>query len=359
MFACTALCMISALSAPDATVPPKKDILVGINYFAGWWEAPPNKWHGADGADWRPKYPQRVPLLGEFNNQATMDREIKAAAGHGVDFFAILWYYNGKTGEKEPNARNLERGVLDFMHSSESGRMKFYVEFCNHPPYDVATDEDWQDCIQFWLTCFRHPSYLRVDGKLVFKVHGGHYFVMQNGKDLAKCKAKLDQLRTAVRNAGLGEMLIGCGVGGPEPIPAEHWAAKLFDFTATYMDLPQQEQRPEDYPFSDLEKFTEEGRAKHFNDAVPYLPYAAAGWNPRPWPDKRACYAFPNKDEWTAALESVKKDLLAQSQLGLPGGAKAFTIYAWNEFGEGGIVAPTQGDQCMKLDGIEKVFGGM
>jgi hypothetical protein len=34
----------------------------------------------------------------------------------------------------------------------------------------------------------------------------------------------------------------------------------------------------------------------------------------------------------------------------------AFTIYAWNEFGEGGIVAPTQGDQYMKLEGIKTVF---
>ncbi len=358
MLSCMALCLFSALAVPEVPTPAEKDILVGINYFAGWWEPMPNKWHGVDGADWRPKFPQRVPLLGEFNNQATMDREIKAAAGHGVDFFAILWYYNGRTGEREPNARCLDRGVLDFMQSSESARMKFYVEFCNHPPYEVATDTDWQDCIRFWITCFRHPSYLRVDGKLVFKVHGGHYFVMQNDKDLAKCKVKLDELRTAVRDAGLGEMLIGCGVGGPESIFPEHWAAKLFDFTATYMDLPQQEQRAEDYPFSDLERFTEEGRIKHFNDPVPYMPYVAAGWNPRPWLDKRPCYTFPNREEWIAALQSVKKDLLAQPKLGLPGGFKAFTIYAWNEFGEGGIVAPTQGDQYMKLEGIKAAFGG-
>lgn len=33
-----------------------------------------------------------------------------------------------------------------------------------------------------------------------------------------------------------------------------------------------------------------------------------------------------------------------------------FTIYAWNEYGEGGIVAPTQGDQAMKLEVIREVF---
>ena len=45
-----------------------RDTLVGINYFAGWWEELPNKWHGhgwtAQEPDWRPQHPERVPLLG-------------------------------------------------------------------------------------------------------------------------------------------------------------------------------------------------------------------------------------------------------------------------------------------------------
>ena len=32
-------------------------------------------------------------------------------------------------------------------------------------------------------------------------------------------------------------------------------------------------------------------------------------------------------------------------------------IYAWNEFGEGGIVAPTRGEKEMKLEVIEPAFG--
>jgi len=31
-------------------------------------------------------------------------------------------------------------------------------------------------------------------------------------------------------------------------------------------------------------------------------------------------------------------------------------IYAWNEFGEGGIVAPTRGENEMKLEAIRDVF---
>jgi hypothetical protein len=36
----------------------------------------------------------------------------------------------------------------------------------------------------------------------------------------------------------------------------------------------------------------------------------------------------------------------------------AVTIYAWNEYAEGGIVAPTLGEGFAKLQGIAAVFGG-
>ena len=56
----------------------------------------------------------------------------------------------------------------------------------------------------------------------------------------------------------------------------------------------------------------------------------------------------------------MKRDLREMEKLGLPlpGGAvqKAFTIYAWNEFGEGGFVAPTAGEKYMKLEAVKRVF---
>ena len=43
----------------------------------------------------------------------------------------------------------------------------------------------------------------------------------------------------------------------------------------------------------------------------------------------------------------------------LPSGAlqPAFNIYAWNEFGEGGIMAPSNGWRYRRLEAIASVFG--
>ena len=87
--------------------PDSSRCLVGIYYFAGWWEPLPNK-YTPDGKDWRKDYVGRVPLLGQYNDQPTMDKEIVAAAESGVDFFQILWY-----PVDERNAGGWRRDVRD------------------------------------------------------------------------------------------------------------------------------------------------------------------------------------------------------------------------------------------------------
>ena len=90
------------------------------------------------------------------------------------------------------------------------------------------------------------------------------------------------------------------------------------------------------------------------------MPYMPAGWSPRPWPETRPFFALPNRSEWRKELELMKADLENRTNLGLPlpdGSVQpAFNCYAWNEFGEGGIVAPTHITEYMKLEELQRVF---
>jgi hypothetical protein len=239
--------------------------------------------------------------------------------------------------------------------------MKFAIEYCNHEPYQVKTEEDWGHCTATWVEAMRHPSYLRVGGRMVFKVHSWHHFWGENAKDAKRCRARLDSFRRSVRAAGLGEVLIGCGIPAAETIVAGHAAGDLFDFTGTYMEVPNLPRREADYPYERLAAHVRQHRGAHGKDKIPYLPYLGAGFNAKPWPDDRARFAFPTQDEWTKELKTIKADLGRLPNLGfpLPNGRcqTAFTIYAWNEYGEGGFVAPTKGEGYMKLKAIQEVFG--
>ena len=321
--------------------------LVGVYYFAGWWRETPNKYYTA-GRDWRDDFPGRIPVLGQYNEQKTMDREIIAASSNGVDFFQILWY---------PNGEKLNEGLRTFMASPNAGRMKFTVEYVNHPPFDLPTDEAWEAACREWCSAMKHPSYLKVGGRPVFKIHGAHFFFQQNGNDPKRVEARLETLRRIAKENGLPKPLISSGVGAGV---ATGPAVASYDFLTTYMDIPQLPQKEDLYPYETLLKLAEDGWAGHAQKGEkPYVPYVPSGWDPRPWKDPRPSFEMPTRDQWKDALMRVKAALDKYPKLGIPvkgGRQKAILIYAWNEFGEGGIVAPTRGEGTMKLDVIREVF---
>ena len=347
LLVCAAVGLIAPAVEDNGMASPS-DYLVGIYYFAGWWEKSPNKWE-TGGHDWRPDYPERVPTLGEYNDQATMDREIVTASSHRVDFFQILWY---------PNGGPLNEWLRTFLASPIAGRMKFTIEFVNHPPFDLGKDADWEAACKEWCAAMKHPSYLRLDDRPVFKIHGMDYFYRQNGDDASKVTARLDTFRQIAKKNGLSSPLISSGVM-PGGVPSPERAAP-FDFLTTYMDMPSLPQRSEPYPYELLIKHAEAGWLRYAeHSSKPYVPYVPAGWDPRPWADPRPSFAFPTRDQWTGALSRAKAALDKYSNLGIPvkgGRKKMLLIYAWNEYGEGGIVAPTRGEKEMKLEAVREVI---
>ncbi|HOX38027.1 MAG TPA: hypothetical protein PL033_08570 [Candidatus Brocadiia bacterium] len=332
--------------------------LVGVYYFAGWWREQPNKWT-TGGIDWRAEYPGRVPLLGEYNEQETMDREIIAASDHGVDFFQILWYSETDTGRYEFQDR-LNGAVEQFMKSPNNVRMSFTVEFVNHPPFILKTGAQWDAACRQWCGYMKHPRYLRVDGRPVFKIHGAHHFYNQCDQDAAAVASRISRFREIARQEGVGEILISSGVGaegvatGPIVAP--------YDFLTIYNWIPPHPPRAEPYPFKDMLDMARNSWAEYARKGDrPFVPYVPSGWDPRPWKDPRPSFVLPDREQWREALTSIQRTLDEFPQLGVPrqdgSRQQMLLIYAWNEFGEGGMVAPTRGEGYMKLEAIKEVFG--
>lgn len=334
-----------------------QDVLVGVYYFAGWWRDVPNKYI-VHGSDWRTQYPERIPTLGEYNEQTTMDREIVAASEHGIDFFQILWY-PVMDSPPEPHAERLNEGLRTFLASPENHRLRFTLEFVNHAPFDLVSDASWEAGCREWCMAMQHPSYLRVAGHPVFKIHSIHHLLQQFGGDVQRAGSRVERLRAIAREMGLPDLLVGTGVSSAAiPLP-EHIAA--FDFLSTYMDVPAFPQRAEPYPYADLLALARDGWERYAaGSPKPYVPYLPAGWDPRPWRDPRASFTFPTEEEWADALREIQAAVVRSFNLGLRVGDRhqgVFLIYAWNEFGEGGIVAPTRGEGYARLAGIRRIFG--
>ena len=354
-----AILLLLNLVAVIAGAAAPSEYLVGIYYFSGWSRQSPDRWV-IDGKDWRKEWPGRVPLLGEYNEQKTMDREIAAAADHGVHFFQILWYPAGRT-PKEWSTDPLNAGFRQFLASTNRHRMKFTLEYVNHPPFDLKADDEWASACREWTTAMKDPAYLSVGGRPVFKIHGLHHFLNQNGGDLNRVAERIRILRDIAREAGLPDPLVGAGVmaSGADKI-AE--AAGPYDFLTTYMDMPGLPKVEKPYAYPLLLAYAEKAWKDYAErSSRPYVPYLPSGWDPRPWKDPRPSFDLPTREEWRSALQKIKQALDNNPNLGLRASPtqrqKMLLIYAWNEFGEGGIVAPTRGDGRMKLEAIRQVFG--
>jgi len=351
IFVLLAVLVIAPAAKAQATNRP----LIGVYYFSGWWPDSPNKYETA-GKDWRPDWPGRKALLGEFVDQVTVDREIDAASQYGVSFFQFLWYRN-LAGTVDGKDDHLNDGLRCFLASPNNTKMKFTIEFCNHPKFGITDQAEWEKECHLWAGWMKHPSCLHVGGKAVFKIHGLHFFI----KDCGGAKQAADFITTfrrIAREDGAGELLVSAGIGPTEMLDTE--SAAPFDFFTTYMEVPNPPVRAEPYPYPDLTKPLETALTLGLRSGKMYVPYIPAGWDPRPWHDPRPSFEMPTKEQWTAVLTRTKNALDDNDALGAPlpngGRQKMLMIYAWNEFGEGGIIAPTQGKQYQMLEGIREVF---
>ena len=279
------------------------------------------------------------------------------------------------------------------MVSPHAGKMRFFIEWCNsYPLFSVHNESEWRTMIHNdWLPAMAHPSYLRVGGALVFKlINAGEFLKYGCGLNRTLAGARLDYFRKAVRDAGLGEMIIGAGAAARDMTAASWWAAgcaarpaitaigmgtgpgnttRCYDWVGLYcaVDNDDPSFAGRVLPWANESAFVRANRAQHAKShGVPFVPMVVSGWDPRPWHEKRASFQFPTQAQWTAELRSVQSELgsdgnVPTPNLGfpLPGGGyvPAFNIYAWNEFAEGGIMAPSSGWNYSRLETIVDVFG--
>lgn len=333
--------------------------LVMVNYFCGWWRKLPNKWH-VDGQDWRLQYAERIPALGCYNDQETTDADILAASENAVDCFMVLWYPQTEKVAKTDDVTQLNSGLQKVARSPYIDRMGFMIEYCNHTPFLITDDVEWGRIVDQLANYFIHPSYQRVGKKALFKIHGLKFFLEECGGDVDRARRRLEVLREVARKKGAGELLLSAGVMSTGLDETEKKVAGLFDYLSTYADMPGLTPETTDYPYEDLSAQAAFARDWYEKAGISYMPYVMAGWNPRPWKDPRPSFCFPNEEQWRTELKKVKATLDSSCHLGIPcgeGRQKAFNIYAWNEFGEGGILAPTLGEGDMKLRVIREVFG--
>jgi len=328
-------------TAPAGEAAGKPRAQVGAYYFDGW----AGKHKLADTADWAKDAPTHLTkrLLDEFadreplwgwrdDSQAIVERQIDLAADHGLAFFAFCWYWhdNGQAINRERIQGDPKHMGLElFLKARNNHRLKFCLLVANHAGFEIKGTEHWKQAADFWMPYLKHPQHLTVGGKplvIVFSHAGGD-------------KAGFAYLQDAARKAGLpGVAIAGCGGGAPATgyTHATHYNVTL-GYTAG----------------SEAHKYAElveaHRRAWRGSREQPYIPVVTAGWDKRPWEgkaglDQQPGWYFPDRtpEQFANFLRDAATWMDRHPEQTTA--ERVVVIYAWNEFGEGGYIAPTKGD---------------
>ena len=311
--------------------------------------------------------PDRIPLLGAYDegNPEVSDWIIKWLADHGYDFEWVCHYPSyqmnySATAISSPIKPDMCRDgnalYEGFMNARYSDDFKFAIVMENSFLRQGAAIRPYffDAVVPYWIEYyFKDERYLKIDGRPVVSIYLMDDFLnMFEGMDGLKGaeagKAGIDKFKKMCIDAGVGEPYILSQANAYPGKSYSYYSQCGVDGINTYgydqkATLGQQKQI--------LEGAIE--NSKQFS--VDTVPCFAPRRGDDPWLNGQNATGYKStSEEFDSVLNWAKTTFAGTSQTKL---SKQMVMTAtWDEFGEGHILCPTEGDGFKYMDCVRRVF---
>jgi hypothetical protein len=299
------------------------------------------------------RYHDRLPWFAEVvddetaridgSPQAVMDREVEFAASAGLDYWAFLLY---------PMDNPMGMALGQYLKSRKRDQIRFCLILHNTLK---APDSRWpaerERAIDLLLQCGYQT--VLTNRPLVYAFTGDEF-------PFGRFREFLD----AARDRGVNPY---CVYMGWNPTRDYNEARdRGFDAVSAYAMGGAQP------TFTGLvESVRERYWANANRSGIPYVPLATTGWDKRPRKDNPVSWekgqdyhgqeVFPSRATPAEIADHIQEALAFVCDHPQTCPANAVIVYAWNEYDEGGWLAPTRGPDgkpdTSRLDAVRRVLG--
>jgi len=337
---------------PSPVLGDSPTATVGVYYFEGWYHDTPGAIAAFANDELRNDFPEREPIWGgglwRGDTVEIMEQQIDLAADHGITFFSFDWYWYGSQEATENDGIN--SGLKHFMLASNRNRMKFNINIVDAAPTTIDSDAEWEQVADMLLPYLNDSQYLRINGNPL----------ITNFNAAGMTQTNYDYFQQIAQAAGITEVVFAANVAG---------SASLYKYVTRYNAVLGWGGGEVEYPYQSLTEYVEgnddwaPGVWNTDSDGMAatqsYIPMVMSGWDARPW-DTPPSWYFNNPalghtpDAFAAHLQKAL-DWIDDNPT-LATAERLVMVYAWNEFGEGGYIAPTVGDpDGLYLDALKSV----
>ena len=352
----------------------KKDYTVAAYYFPQWHHDPQH----TTSPEWEvlkkavPRFEghnqPKKPVWGylDESDPKTSEIQIDAAADHGIDVFIYDWYWdmNGDNTDKFLHSA-LEKG---FLKAPNRDRMKFGLMLCNHRRLNR---ERWDKMVDVVIdTYFDCPEYWTLDGAKYFSIYEA-YTLIEGLGSLEATKDAIESFREKARAKGheIHLNFVEWGLQKTETVGDANKAVEYLGANSVTSYVWIHNYTPKAPLYASYSDWRD-GATPYweiFRDrfSVEYYPNVSQGWDSSGRFDPQKEYvADPNggyfctimhdntPDEFKIGLQRAK-DFLDKGN----NKHKIVTLYAWNEWTEGGYIEPEEKYGYGYLEAIREVFG--
>jgi hypothetical protein len=343
--------LIACNSSSDA------QIKLGAYYFDGW--TGKSSFHLNETII--DSFAYRKPIWGWITSTPQIiQKQIDLAANAGISFFNFCWYYSSnQLGQVDADPKNNALNL--FREAQNKSKLGYAIMIANHKGYLIDAN-DWDNLMVYWCSLFKDKNYLKVNQRPLITFFSIETLIKSFGGQ-QQVNAAFDKLKKYAKSQGLKGVTIGA-ILSPSVKRIKIAEECGFDLLTTYnqhaLGLSTSETIT---PIEEMQKAERNAWDEMIQASrLPLIPTVTLNWDTRPLDLRESIQTKKSviKPRFEGFSELSVKSSIKQvknwiyKNISHTTSEKIVLAYAWNEYGEGAWLTPSDSLKNTLLQGLKE-----